>query len=93
MNRAFGKDTEVMAMIAEMACNLDPETVDMRRWHSRDCNSKHCILGHAQARGIINNWDMPPLFNTNLKWFDYNITLTPKEIGYQILNELGVEHI
>jgi hypothetical protein len=94
MNKSvFGEHTETMLSIAEMACNLDPETVNMRYIHSPFCNTEHCILGHAELREIIpcahrfcspTNWE---------KWFGARVTLTPKQIGYQILDWLEVEHL
>jgi hypothetical protein len=91
MNKqAFGNNTEAMIAIAEMACNLDPETVYMRNFHS--CGNKHCILGHAEIRGIIHYADDLCLEDF-YKWFGMTVTLTPQQIGYAILNELGIEHI
>lgn len=91
MNQAFGEDTEVMLMIAQMACNLDPETVDMGMFHF--CDSMHCILGHAEVRQIISDSRARRFVIPYGKWFGTEVTLTPKEIGYQILDRLGIEHI
>jgi len=66
-----------------------------------DCDVPCCILGHAEYRGILG--EKMPQWEGEYKeivgedvyreYFNGSVFLTPKQIGYAILDELGVPHV
>jgi len=90
---------QVLREIAEMAVNLPIENVKMHCFFNY--GAPGCILGHAAYRGILGEKmpqceeDYEEIVGEDAYWkyFNGTVFLTPKQIGYAILDELDISHV